>query len=156
MNQLIWPLVCFLALFGVSLTAQHSHTAQAAVSESKDSADIAASMIESLRAAQDFVGLIDRGLYGESWSRGSRLLQATVGQAQWVQALQFARARLGSVKARTLKDQKPAWDPKGLPNGAYMVVEFNVDFEKVANSGELLTLMREAGGTWKVLTYQVN
>lgn len=120
------------------------------------SPQLSAAMIESANAAQEFVKLLDEGKYSQSWSQGSSIFQKTIGQAEWTQALNLARKPLGKVKARTVKKQLPAWDPEGLPKGAYMVVEYNTSFENAPNSGELLTLMQERNGTWKVLTYQVN
>lgn len=121
-----------------------------------ESGELAAWMIESAQVAQQYVTLLDQGKYAESWDSGAKIFQRTISQPEWVTALRLARARLGGVRARSVKDQRPAWDPKGLPKGAYMVVEYNTSFDKAPNSGELLTLMREADGTWKVLTYQVN
>lgn len=112
--------------------------------------------IEAAKVAQDYVKLLDQGNYAESWKRGASLFQRTVNQKEWESALARSRGRLGAMKSRTLKDQRPAFDPKGLPKGAYMVVEYNTSFEKAPNSGELLTLIREPNGAWKVLTYQVN
>ena len=68
----------------------------------------------------------------------------------------MTRQRLGNTKTRLLKDQRLAHDPKGLPEGAYMIIEYDTSFEHVPNSAELLTLMREPTGLWKVLTYQVD
>lgn len=124
--------------------------------ELQNSPELAAAKIESAKVAQDYVQLIDQGRYAESWQRGARLFQGTVSQKQWVAALTLARRRLGQVKSRTLKDQRPAWDPRGLPKGAYMVVEYNTSFTRAPQSGELLTLMQEPNGEWKVLTYHVN
>lgn len=113
-------------------------------------------MIEAAKAAQDYVQLIDQGRYAESWTSGAKIFQGTITQKEWETALKMARKRLGDVKSRTVKDERPAWDPKGLPKGPYMVVEYNTSFTRAPQSGELLTLMREPNGSWKVLTYQVN
>ena len=124
--------------------------------EKQDSVNLAAAAIEANRAAQDYVELLDKHQYAESWTRGAQLFRKTISQGEWVQALQAARGRLGAMKSRTLKDERIAWDPIKLPKGAYMVVEFDTSFERAPQSGELLTLMQEKDGSWKVLTYQVN
>lgn len=124
--------------------------------ENTSQSEWAAWMIEGGRAAQDYVQLLDQGRYADSWTKGAKIFQNTITQTEWKTALNLARSRLGRVTARTLKDQKPAWNPAGLPPGPYMVVEYNTSFEKAPGSGELLTLMRENDGKWKVLTYQVN
>ncbi len=113
-------------------------------------------MIEGAKAGEDYVHLIDEGRYGDSWDQGAQFFQKTIPRSEWVLALNLARKRLGAVKSRTIKDQKPAMNPKGLPKGAYMVLRYSTSFAKAPNSGEDLTLMREADGKWKVLTYQVN
>jgi len=125
-------------------------------SKKKDSSELAGSLIEAAQAAEEFVELLDQGKFAETWARGAALFQRTISQQEWSLAVQLARQKLGRVKSRTLKDEKPAWDPVGLPKGAYMVVEYNTSFERAPHSGELLTLMEEKNGSWKVLTYRVN
>lgn len=116
----------------------------------------AAWMIEASQASEEFVSLIDKGRYSDSWNKGSQIFQKTIPQNEWEFALDQARKPLGQVVSRSLKDQRPAMDPRGLPAGPYMVVEYNTSFQKAPQSGELITLRREDNGKWKVLTYQVN
>jgi len=115
-----------------------------------------AAMIESAQAAKIYVGGLDKQEYRESWTQGDELFQHTISQGEWVEALNLSRKPLGQVRSRVLKDQRPAWDPRGLPKGAYMVVEYETSFENAPSSGELLTLRKGSDGTWRVLTYQVN
>lgn len=126
------------------------------VTNTRNPPEMAGWKIEAAQAAQDYVNLLDQGRYGESWDRGSVLFQHTISKKEWNTALTLARKRLGPVRSRTLKDERPAWDPKGLPKGPYMVVEYNTSFQRAPNSGELLTLRRDEDGKWKVLTYKVN
>ncbi|SPJ31751.1 unnamed protein product [Candidatus Protochlamydia amoebophila UWE25] len=116
----------------------------------------AAWMIEAAQVAKDYVETLDKGQYAQSWEKGDTLFQQTITQKEWETTLDLARKRLGEVQSRTLKDEKPAIDPHGLPKGSYMVIEYNTSFDKAPNSGELLTLRRGTDGQWKVLTYQVN
>lgn len=144
--------------WGFSLTAQQQTAPPIPPQAMKDieSGDMAAWLIEALHVAQDYVEMLDKGQYSESWTKGAAIFQRTISQKEWDMALKLARRRLGAVQSRSLKDERPAYDPKGLPKGVYMVVEFNTSFQKAQNSGELLTLMRESDGKWRVLTYQVN
>jgi len=116
----------------------------------------AASMIEALQVAKAYVEEIDKGNYEESWNKGDALFQRTIHPQEWITALNKARTPLGTVTSRSLKDEKPAWDPKGLPRGAYMVVEYTTSFAQAPNSGELLTLRQGEDGKWRVVSYQVN
>lgn len=113
-------------------------------------------MLESAQVAKDYVTSLDNGQYTQSWTKGDQLFQHTITQDEWTKALNSSRKGLGRVKSRTLKIQRPAWNPKGLPRGPYMVVEFETSFENAPESGELLTLRRGTDGKWRVLTYQVN
>ncbi len=121
-----------------------------------DPTKMSAWMTESSQAAKDYVNELDKGGFGQSWTKGDQLFQHTITQQEWEKALKDNRNKLGKVNSRTLKRQIPAWDPKGLPKGVYMVVEYNTSFENAPNSGELLTLRRGTDDKWRVLTYQVN
>ena len=119
-------------------------------------AQLNAWMIEAAQAAKEYVDLLDKGQYAQSWSVGDPLFQRVISQPEWTKALQIARSRLGNVVSRTVKDQRPAFDPKGLPKGPYMVVEYNTSFGQAPQSGELLTLRLGPDSKWRVVTYQVN
>jgi hypothetical protein len=116
----------------------------------------AAWMIEASQVAKEYVDDLDKGRFAESWTKGDPIFQRTITQQEWVTALNLARKRLGKANSRTLKDQKPALDPHGLPAGPYMVIEYNTSFDHAATSGELLTLRLGPDGKWRILTYQVN
>lgn len=118
--------------------------------------EVEAAIIESGRVAQEWLKLIDQGKYAESWEQAAALFQRTITKSGWVMALDLIRKPLGPVRARILKQQRPAWNPKGLPEGDYMVIEYSTSFTQTTRSGELITMMREQDGDWKVLTYFVN
>lgn len=135
--------------------AQRGEVLNNPTDEAANEAQLNAWKIEAAKTAAEYVQLLDQRRYADSWGTGSLIFQRTISQKEWTVALDLARSRLGRAKERTLKDERIAWDPKGLPKGAYMVVEYDTSFEKAPNSGELLTLRLE-NGKWKVLTYQVN
>jgi len=121
----------------------------------QDDAQMAVWKIEALQVARAFLNLVDGRKYAESWLSASPLFQRTMKQKEWVVVLNLAHDKLGALKTRTLRDERPAWDPKGLPKGPYMVVEYDSSFEKVPKLEEELTLRREPTGQWKVLTYRL-
>ena len=130
--------------------------ASAAAEHNVDPGKMGAWIIESSQVAKNYVVGLDNKQYAESWTKGDQLFQHTITQQEWEKALSDNRTKLGKVNSRTLKRQIPAWDPKGLPKGVYMVVEYNTSFENAPNSGELLTLRLGTDDKWRVLTYQVN
>lgn len=108
----------------------------------------------SAAASLTWLGLLDRGDYGKSWDTASAIMKLTLPKDQWITILNKVRKPLGSVRSRTVLDQRTAKDPHGLPKGDYMVMFYKTVFSsKTAN--ELVTLYFEEG-TWSVLTYQVN
>jgi hypothetical protein len=134
----------------------NSQTGARSSEETKNQAEMAAWMIESAQVAKDYVEGLDRGQYSQSWSKGDQLFQHTISQNEWTQALDLTRKGLGRVISRTVKLQNDAWDPRGLPKGPYMVVEYDTSFQNAPHAVELLTLRRGSDGKWRVLTYNVN
>lgn len=127
--------------------------------ESEDSSDdqgqMPAWMLETAQVAKEYVTAIDNGQYAQSWTKGDQLFQHTISQDEWTKALNAGRKGLGRAVSRQVLLQRPAWNPKGLPKGPYMVIEYETSFEKAPNAKELLTLRRGTDGKWRVLTYQV-
>ena len=159
MNCLLFAIATFLSISGLLIAEESSSSHQIApsdVKEKQDQAQRAAWMLESIQVANQYVDALDREYYGQSWSKGDSIFQHTVAKEEWQKALNQSRKPLGKVHSRTIKYQRVAMDPQGLPKGPYMVVEYQTSFEKAPSSGELLTLRKGSDGTWRVLTYQVN
>ncbi len=109
----------------------------------------------SLNAAKQWLHSVDNGDYAQSWESGALTFKLTISQQHWEKLMNAIRAPLGPVVSRQLLEQRPAVDPKGLPKGEYMVVFFKTKFQKKKEAHELVTLVKETDGKWKVLTYQV-
>lgn len=114
--------------------------------------DLQASQI----AAQQWLSLIDKGVYEESWDAGAKTFQLTITKNEWTKALNGLRKPLGNVVSREILDQKTAKNPKGLPVGDYMVLFYKTSFQNRPQANELITMVKENDGQWKVLTYQHN
>lgn len=117
------------------------------------SPEVQASMIESAKVAEDWLKLVDQGRYADSWEKAAKLFQRTITKSGWVVALDMIRKPLGTVRSRKIRDQKPAWNPKGLPAGAYMVLDYSTEFSHGNASIEQITMVQESDKNWKVLTY---
>ncbi len=110
---------------------------------------------ESAKAAESWLHLIDQEKYDSSWGAGSQTFKLTVPQKNWVMLMNNVRKPMGKFSERKLLEQRTAKDPKGLPKGDYMVVFFDSSFEKKGKAHELVTLIQETDGQWRVLTYQI-
>lgn len=133
---------CYL-FFGASLTAQETAT------------EMDAQLTVSQLATKEWINLVDQGRYGDSWDAASVLMKITVSRREWERILTVTRKPLGSVINRTLAEQRPAQNPKGLPAGDYMVILYNTTFSGKSGAKELVTLYLE-NNQWKVVTYLVN
>jgi len=80
----------------------------------------------------------------------------TIGKEEWIELEQATRKPLGKVISRDVVDERIAKNPKGLPVGNYMVLFYNTSFTNRKDAHELVTLMQESDGKWRVLTYHVD
>lgn len=106
-------------------------------------------------AAKTWLGLTDAGKYGESWDRASAYFRQAVSKPSWEQAIKSVRVPLGKVKSRQLKSATFAKSLPGAPDGEYVVIQYNTQFEKKAQAIETVTPMHEKDGSWKVSGYYV-
>lgn len=109
----------------------------------------------SVESAENWLNLLDSEQYSKSWDKGSFTLKLTVSKPHWKALMQAVREPLGTVESRKLIEKRPAKDPGGLPKGDYMVLFFQTTFSNKKDVHELLTLVQESDGEWRVLTYQV-
>lgn len=120
--------------------------------EAKIAQDIQLSQIET----QAWLGLIDKGSYGESWEKGSLMFRNTIKKEEWIKAMDKVRKPIGSLLDRTNLDIRTSKDPQGLPSGDYMVYVYESSFAHKKSAHELVTLVQESDGRWRVLTYQID
>lgn len=130
-------------------TVQQPLDAQAQAALDKDLADTAS-------VAAQWLKLIDDGKYGDSWDFGSKTFQFTIKRDEWVKAQEKLRQPLGKLSSRKLIEQRTAKNPKGLPAGDYMVLYYKSSFSNRPEANELVTMVRESDGNWRVLTYHAS
>ncbi len=104
-------------------------------------------------AADEWLKFMDAGQYGESWDAGSNIFRFTIKRDEWIKAEDKLRRPLGALVSRTLVEQRPAKNPKGLPAGDYMVLFYKTSFQNRPDAKELITMVLSTDGKWKVLTY---
>jgi hypothetical protein len=110
--------------------------------------------IAAARTSVDaWLSLIDARGYGASWDTAAILFKTAVTQEKWQAAVQAARAPLGQMKSRTLKSATFATTLPGVPDGEYVVFQFNTAFEQKAAALETVTAIREKDGSWHVGGY---
>ena len=110
-------------------------------------------LTDTANVANQWLKLIDDARYGESWDYGSQKFQFTIKRDEWIKAEEKLRRPFGRLISRQLIEQRTAKDPKGLPPGDYMVLYYRSSFTGRPEAQELITMVKESDGGWRVLTY---
>jgi len=104
-------------------------------------------------AAKAWLGLIDTGKYGESWDQAAAIFKSSISKPDWEKGLTGIRSQLGAIKSRALKSATFAKTLPGAPDGEYVVIQFDSQFENKAAAVETVTPMHEKDGSWRVAGY---
>jgi hypothetical protein len=107
----------------------------------------------ALAAAQSWLALTDSKAYAQSWDQSAALFQAGVSKPNWITAIQGARAPLGNLKSRTVKSASFTHTLPGAPDGEYVVIQYDTQFEHKAGAIETVTPLHEKDGSWRVSGY---
>ena len=111
-----------------------------------------------LRLADEVAGkwlaLIDGRQYRAAWERAASLFRAQIGVADWEAAVIAARRPLGNMLRRQLVSATYATTLPGAPEGEYVVLLFQTDFEHLQGATETVTPMLD-GDRWRVSGYYV-
>lgn len=110
---------------------------------------------EAEAAAKAWLAVVDEGHYGESWDAASALFREEVTKAEWETMVQSAREALGAVGSRTLESARFARQLPGAPDGEYVVLQYQSEFENQASVMETITPQRQDDGSWAVSGYYI-
>lgn len=118
-------------------------------------ADDAAAINQAQSAATTWLALTDAAKYGPSWDEASSLFKSAITKGDWETALKGVRGPLGTLKARKVKAATFTRTAPGAPDGEYVVIQFETQFENKAAAVETVTPMREKDGSWRVSGYYI-
>jgi Protein of unknown function (DUF4019) len=104
-------------------------------------------------AAKGWLGLTDSSKYGQSWDDAASFFKAAITRADWEKAVKGVRSPLGAVKARKVKSATFTRTLPGAPDGEYVVIQFESQFENKAAAIETVTPTHDKDGTWRVSGY---
>ena len=108
---------------------------------------------DALAAAENWIAMIDKGEYAESWEEAAEYFKTAVSQNQWVNLLQGVRKPLGKLNSRTVKSKTYKTSLPGAPDGEYVVIQFTTSFENKKSAIETVTPMKDKDGKWRVSGY---
>jgi len=96
-------------------------------------------------AAQQWLNIVDAGKYNESWQSADAFFQTQLSQNKWHNALKSIRTPLGKVISRKELSSKEYSSLPGVPDGEYLVIQFQTQFQNKKSSTETLTLSKSSG-----------
>ncbi len=109
----------------------------------------------ALTSSDAWLALVDRGKYSESWDQAAEYFRNAVTKDQWVASLKGVRTPLGKVVVRKLKSKKYTKTLPGAPDGEYVVIQYETQFEKKKPAIETVTPMLDKDGQWRVSGYYI-
>ena len=81
------------------------------------------------------------------------LFKSAVTGDAGTKAAQAARTPLGALRARTDRAQTFLRTLPGVPDGQYVVLQYDTQFSNKAGAVETVTVMLEGEADWKVIGY---
>ncbi len=107
----------------------------------------------AMSAANEWVKLIDDSKYKESYLEAASFFKTKVTEGQWVQSAKDARQPLGKLLSRKVKLKQYTKTLPGAPDGEYVVIQFDSDFEQKKGVVETITPMFDKDKKWHVSGY---
>ena len=104
-------------------------------------------------AAEGWLKLTDAGEAGASWDQAAKLFKDAVTREQWEKTLAAVRPPLGKVVARKVASRQYTETVPGAPDGKYVVIQYETEFEKKKSAVETITPMVDPDGAWRVSGY---
>ena len=109
----------------------------------------------ALDAANRWLVLSDAGDGAASWEQAAPSFRAAVSKAAWSDALRHARQPFGALRARRVLSSEFKSSLPGAPDGEYVVIRYDTEFEHKAHAVETVIPARDQDGSWKVSSYFV-
>lgn len=106
-------------------------------------------------AVSQWLALLDKDQFAESWEQSATLLRQSVPQSKWQEAMTGIRTSLGSAVSRKLKSADFKSSLPGAPDGEYVVIQYETRYTNKAAAIETITPMKEKDGSWHVSGYYI-
>ena len=109
----------------------------------------------AIQAAKDWLSLVDEERYGESWETAASFFKNAVQKEQWITSMDSFRKPLGKILKRKIKNSQYMTTLPGVPDGEYVVIQFETSFENKKSSIETITPMLDKDGKWRTSGYYI-
>ena len=122
----------------------------------QDSAEPVSPEQAAVQSAEAWLALVDDGKYGDSWKEAAALFKNAVTKEKWAESMDGARSPLGKLIQRSVASSSYKTSLPGAPDGEYVVIQFQTEFEHKASAIETVTPLKEENGSWRVSGYYIN
>jgi len=110
----------------------------------------------AVASAVAWLALADGGKYPETWDQAAGYFKNALNKDQWVASLKRGRVPLGKVVSRKVKSKMYTKTLPGAPDGEYVVILYDTQFENKKSAVETITPMLDKDGKWRVAGYLIN
>jgi len=104
--------------------------------------------------AREFAQMIDSRKAEAAYAQASTLLRVSRDQQEWSQTINRSYALLGPVQERTLVAVRSVQTFPKLPDGEYLIVQFNAQTAHKSKAAEVI-LLHQQGSDWLVADYSI-
>ncbi len=106
----------------------------------------------AIRAANEWLVLVDSGQFSESWEHSSSVFRETVPAEMWNDSLTGARAPLGKLVSRKVVFSRYTDALRGAPDRRYVIIQYEAQYEGNKLAIETVTPLYD-NGEWRVSGY---
>jgi hypothetical protein len=110
---------------------------------------------KAVQAAIAWAELVDNERYGDSFDAAAAMVRQSVPRLKWETSIQEARRVLGSFGGRKVRSLNYTRTMPGVPEGDYVVIEFQSLFANSPLTVEVIVPMRDRDGNWRVAGYAI-
>jgi serine/threonine protein kinase len=138
--------------FAISWDGSAKPAATAAKPTSKTGAESEIQPVIS--AAENWLTMVDARDYSGSWKESSAFVQGAITEQRFTNALDTYRNPLGDLLSRKMVSSQRLTQMPGMPDGRYVVMQFETSFANKKSAIETVTFVLE-NGQWKSASYLI-
>ena len=115
----------------------------------------AADIANAKNEANEWLTLIDKGDYRQSWIRAASLFRDHITMDRWEEQAGAVRGPMGKLVSRKFKSATYATTMPGAPDGRYVILQYDTSFSHKKSAVETVTPMADKYGQWQVAGYYI-
>lgn len=164
-KRLLQYILCFVTIFTApqNIAApipepeqkQAPTTTSSTLLKSTGSHNYTANLAAGTEAGRAWLILLDKNDFGSAWEKASVLVREHVTKANFINNAEQVRKRLGKLISRELVISQYKTSLPGAPEGEYVILRFESNFEHKKKITEMVTPQKDPDGIWRVAGYYV-